>query len=313
MACLCVALAAWHFWNARQADKNGSAAKVAVAPGAKAAPRPLADLLQARANEKRKPVTAALPDNLRVISGERKVSYEERLATVHRLGNNLSPAEIQALLEFLRQPLAESGMETTAFNALKNDTAAALLRQEPPVPGLTEALVEMCRDKDNDIVWRTYCVQYIGSCYEREGAQSLVTNALWEATAEKQTPVAGTALIMLEYLSANHKEVNRSRALELSENLAMDPQSCPANRLTALSLCGRMGSTNVLEETRRMAAGEQDAVLRMVAIATVGYLGDETDVKALEDYAQEKDSRIKKSAAGAIKRIRERLAVAKQG
>ena len=32
MACLCVALAAWHFWNARQADKNGSAAKVAVAP-----------------------------------------------------------------------------------------------------------------------------------------------------------------------------------------------------------------------------------------------------------------------------------------
>ena len=310
MVCLCVALAAWHFWNVRQTAKNGDAG--ASASVKKSAPRPLADLLQARANEKRKPVTAVLPDNLRVISGERKVSYEERLATVHRLGNNLNASEIRALLEFLRQPLAESGMETTAFNALKNDTAAALLRQEPPVPGLTEALVEMYRDKDNDIVWRSYCVQYIGSCYEREGAQSLVTNALWEATAEKQTPVAGTALLMLEYLSAHHEEVNRSRALELSENLAMDQQSCPANRITALSLCGRMGSTNVLAETRRMAADEQDAVLRMVAIATVGYLGDETDVKALEDYAQEKDSRIKKSAAGAIKRLHERLAAINQ-
>ena len=295
------------------AGKNESAAKVAAAPGAKAAPRPLAALLKDRANEKRKPETA-LPDNLRVIAGDRKVSFEERLATVHRLGNNLNESEIQALLEFLRQPLAESGMETTAFNALKNDTAAALLRQEPPVAGLTEALVEMYRDKDNDIVWRSYCVQYIGSCYEREGAQSLVTNTLWEATAEKQTPVAGTALLMLEYLSAHHEEVNRSRALELSENLAMDQQSCPANRITALSLCGRMNSQNpkTLDETRRMAADEQDAVLRMVAIATLGYLGGTNDLAVLESYAAEKDNRIKKSAAGAIKRLRERLAATNQ-
>jgi len=126
--------------------------------------------------------------------------------------------------------------------------------------------------------------------------------------------VAGTALLMLEYLSANHEEVNRSRALELSEKLAMDPQSCLANRLTALSLCGRMNSQNpkTLDETRRLAASEPDAVLRMVAIATLGYLGGINDLPALEGYTAEKDTRIKKSAAGAIKRMRERLAVAKK-
>ncbi len=311
MACLCVVLAAWYVWKARPPCAKPST-KALVSPDAKGAQRPLSALLQARANEKRKPVTAVLPNNLRVISGERKVNYEERLATVHRLGNNLAPAEIQALLEFLRQPLAGSGMETTAFNALKNDTAAALLRQEPPVPGLPETFIAMYRDKANDIVWRSYCVQYLGSCYEREGARSLVTNALWEATAEKQTPVAGTSLLMLENISAQHEEIGRPRALELCENLALDPQSCLANRITALSLCGRMGSTNVLEETRRMAAGEPEAVLRMTAIATLGYLGGTNDLPALEGYALEQDGRIKKSAAGALKRLHERLAAINQ-
>jgi hypothetical protein len=248
-------------------------------------------------------------DRVRMIVGQGDAPFAERIAAAHKLGRDTSAVDVEALLEFLGQPWNhETGLDITAYNAIKNDVLNALMNRNEPVAGLGERLAAMAADEKNDEVWRAYCLQHLAFAFERGvGAPTTVTNALWQAVARREKLLAGTALLGLEHLSRSLAEVDRAAVAAACLEMAFDADAAPSGRITALSLCGRMNATGALERARAMAAVETDAVLRMVAIATVGYLGDSSDAAALQHYSNEKDDRIVKSARAAIERLEKRV------
>ena len=130
-----------------------------------------------------------------------------------------------------------------------------------------------------------------------------IGTALWKATEERDLSIAGTALIAL-FKNAGDQFIPRknvaSKALEMCE----DARYGELAKITALQICAKLNETRALPAARKIAASEAIAPLRMSAIAAIGTLGDLSDKSMLEKYASSPDVRLRKSAQGALKKLK---------
>jgi len=238
-------------------------------------------------NELSAPVKALL------LQDGKEHNYPSLLQAIAELNYTLSAADVAALLEMLAWPNDRfpEKMRPIEINAVKNDVLDKLLRQETLPEGIGLKLVEMAGDATQDAVWRDYCVQFMGPCYERltteyteyaegnkqnnlgqndsvrtgagltakerierksqgsEGAgnysvhnhsveKEAVREAMFQALDERDSTIAGTALIGLENLSRTHGEFDRELITTKAVEIAGDEMASTESRMTALRLAG---------------------------------------------------------------------------
>ena len=241
--------------------------------------------------------------------------YRSRSKAMHRLTRQLSAADVTALRQFLEARADnQNDMNPLAFNGLKNDVLDILLRQLQIPDGLGRDLVSMYRNASHDDMWRDYCVQYMGACYEAIQPTGVATNepdltraeiarSYWDAIAKKDKTIAGTSLIALEQLSRNHPELERKKVGETALTFATDEGCSEAARITALRVCGTMGRTEVLPAARVAAQAGDSVSLQAAAIATIGDLGEPQDAELLSSMAGSREPRIQKVAEAACARL----------
>jgi hypothetical protein len=263
------------------------------------------------------PVPMVRPSNKPGPGG--KASYAAQLQDVHRLGRDLAPAEVRNLLGRLEQKYDRgSGLSLTEFNAVRNDTLDALLRQRDLPEGLGRKLVAMYRDAAEDEVWRDYCVQHFQLYYEARwpsGEASaadpearVIREAFRDAVREPKGSTAATALLGLERLSRRYPEFDRAAVAAESLSLALSDATPPGTRVTAIQLCGLMGLSDVLPSARRLAESGGSVPLRLAATATIGSLGGSGDVRLLEGLVSTAGNGYQRQAASAaLQRLRERI------
>ena len=124
------------------------------------------------------------------------------------------------------------------------------------------------------------------------------------AARRKNMPYAGTALYSLAAdrcaTSAQNAELKRL-ALAMC---AADANS--AARVAAIQLAGEHGYAEALPILRKvLSSPRRDTVLDIVAIGSVGLLGDSSDISRLSHFIK-CDSRRAPAAEAAIRRINER-------
>ena len=87
------------------------------------------------------------------------------------------------------------------------------------------------------------------------------------------------------------------------------PDANPAARVAAIQLAGERGYAEALPVLRKaLSSPRRDAVIDIVAIGSVGLLGDSSDIPRLSHFIK-CDSRRAPAAEAAIRRIDERLGV----
>mgnify|MGYP003808047495 CR=1 FL=1 len=267
-----------------------------------------------------------MSEHIRVLVGldENKQDYNSRMDALKKLTRNIETKDVNALLLFLDLPYEEQ-VEITAraYNGVKNDVLSVLLQQDASPDNLGPQLVTMYRDKNHDDIWRDYCIQYIGPYYEKkwpvpykeeeniekDSEQQELQDVYWEAITETDGTIAGTALIGLESISRKRKEFDREEIGDTAVELARDEQYSEPTRITAFRICGMMDKKEVLPSARITAQIAETTELRRAAIATIGDLGDETDLDLIESMTGSDNERIKKAADSARKRLIERLKV----
>jgi hypothetical protein len=240
--------------------------------------------------------------------------YDERMEAMRQLTRTLPADDIQALTRFLDVlPGEQQTLLPEELNAVKNDIADILLRQDRPTPGLAAELIRMYHDPRHDDVWRDYCVQYLSACYERrppasqaEAITNDVAKTLWEAVQEKDTTIAGTALLGLEHLSRTYPHIDTNKLAATALALAEDSRCSEASRITAVRLCGLMKAREILPIARMLAPPGATLPLRAAAIATLGEVGDPDDEPLLRYFGQDPDKRIKAISASALKTLQQR-------
>ncbi len=228
-----------------------------------------------------------------------------RLTAAQALGNELQPVELAALYAFMARKAGEDALPVDKLAVIKNDVANALLNQTRPPREFGPCLVRMFSDRTHDTLWRDFCAQFLGRWYPRTSGDERVQirDVLWQATAETDTQVAGTALIALRD-NVGQGDIDKDRLARRACDLAADAKVCEPVRVTALQVGAGLGHQPALALAREIVNGNSGACLKMSAVAAIGMLGDASDLACLERLSQSPDVRLRNAATSARQRCR---------
>ena len=219
----------------------------------------------------------------------------------HHLSRSLSAQDIDNLYHFLRDK------KNTCF-ALKNELMTALRDQKKAPPGLTALFLELYRDPEQNPVIRDYALQHLCLWYEQvaDGEKSQIEQALWDALNEKQTSIAGTALVALAHLSEKNPQLDSGKVKDAALQLANDPACGELARITALQVCGNLGAKEILPVALDLAKNSQDTPLRISAIAALGEVGGREVQPLLKKLSKNSNTLLQLAAQAALQKIRNR-------
>ncbi len=243
-----------------------------------------------------------------------KEDHMLRMNALKTLGKDLAGGDIDEIYRFIRsKPEDHPILEYLMLNSMKNELMDLILSQANPPLDVCNLLVEIANDPEQDEVNRDYCIQHFRNCYDvfcatnRPGIvnpeQQMLMDAYWKAIDGKEKCLPATALLGVEYLSREHNEIDRKVVGEKALNMAKDYSMSGNARATALQVCTQMGLFDALPLARVESQSGDVITLRMAAIASLGDMGNNEDVKLLETLSADTDERIKISAQSALKRL----------
>lgn len=153
----------------------------------------------------------AFVEQLETIVSSDAERFLQRHAAVHDLGDDLNEQEIQALYVFLLAPPPDGGLERRQDRALKNDLLNRLRSQKDTPDGLTNILVAMFNNADQDPVVRDYALQQMRAWQEAAPMDdyTVMEETLARALEETEGSIGGTALLALRQFD---KDSNKSGA-----------------------------------------------------------------------------------------------------
>ena len=239
-------------------------------------------------------VISSLPDNIKLIIGQAKDTfYVPRVKAIHALPTNMPQDQIDACYDFLYQKLEKQSLPDLQFNGLKNELAGHL--------------VKMYKDKSYDTTWRDYCVQFFGKWYpnapDNQGRKEMVAG-LWDALKnERDTRIAGAASSQLCFLARKHPEFSKDEVSAASLDALTDPKCANISKVALLQTCAILGNEKALPVARKIAATEKNPLMRASAIAAIGTLGNQEDLKFLRELETSPDIRLRQPAKTAIAKI----------
>ena len=140
------------------------------------------------------------------------------------------------------------GTSPAEFASEKNQVMDDLLNQQQIPSDYGDVMVELYRDKSQDVLTRDFAVQHIGlyaQALERRGEYDADASgsrklraALFDAAGETRSIVAAAAFRALADMSEFDSCVDSRRLDTLLSRCAADSSSAPAARAMAVQLCG---------------------------------------------------------------------------
>ncbi len=259
------------------------------------------------------PDPSKAPATVRLIV-DLKGNARQRFEALHALQRPLNAEELRVLYAFLLGRHEED--EQPFGQVLKNDLMNALLQQEPLPAGLEEMLAQVFRDQNQHVVLRDYAVQYLTALHEQLDAPSMadalatqtqIQQLLWEALAETDSSIAGTALLGLSRLADVHQEIDREKVAAAALQLAGAGSTSDLTQMTAMQVCARLGVQAALPLLVE-AAQTGSTALRISAIGALGALGTPAELDLLERTIKGQDEHTKPAAEASLQRLRKRWA-----
>lgn len=254
-----------------------------------------------------RPLLNTVPSRLRpLLSKEASASYQARMNAARELASPLTCEEVQAFCAFLYQSPDEAGLSAAELNALKNHLVNVLKTEANDVITVVRHLMTLYCDKSQHPVWREYCLQHLGTLYDRAKMhQPGIANLIGEALTEEGGSLAGTALIAMRRNRGAPpftSSVIADSAMEVAESSAYSS----ASRTTALQIAAQENDPRALTLARTLLRGKTDVHLQVSALGVLGRMGDEADRAILNKLSSSSDVRLRGAARAAGKIVQSR-------
>jgi hypothetical protein len=182
-------------------------------------------------------------------------------------GGLLSKEERESALSFLAGKELPEGMGKASVQWLADELLTVMRLQEPPWDGLAEDLGKVAFQPGTDPVVRDYIMQHLGHLWEQSGPREEIEETLWQAVESPDETTPGTALLALSRgYERDGKQESLAKVRQQALTLAEDPNTTLAVRVTALSIAGDGGGSEVKRLAGELAANpESPVILRKVA------------------------------------------------
>jgi hypothetical protein len=245
-----------------------------------------------------------VPSHLQSLLGWQNAGgYVPRRRLVESLGQNLSADEIRALVMFLYAKPAQIGLTENDYNAV-GDVVLLKLEDQKQLPAdYTDHLVVMFYDQSRNHTWRDYCIQHLGTVYQRTPEEKRpVIRQLYLDALEPGSSFAGTTLLSMKR-SAGTADLPKEFVAEKAMAVASSDAFGDAERLSALHVAAEFNHPAALGLARQIVSSKHTTVFRSAALAAIGMKGNETDKPLLEKYVKSSDIRLRAAAAEALKKL----------
>jgi hypothetical protein len=263
------------------------------------------------------PSNGIIPASIQpIVNPDVDMEFSERLEAVHALGTNLTTSEIALLYDYLLTSNSATTPGRRSEELLRNDVMNKLVGQEILPAGLADLLIRIYDDRQQDVVMRDYAVQQLPTVYAQlsDGERTTVADALRRATTETDNSIAGTALLALVEITSGSvvatagpvDAADRTQLAQTALTMAEDPDCGELARITAVSICGRIGVTEALPVTSQLAETANSIPLRIAAIAALGDLGIPETQAVLERLSRNSEKRLRTAAESALVRLKKR-------
>ncbi|MDD4734524.1 MAG: HEAT repeat domain-containing protein [Kiritimatiellae bacterium] len=239
-------------------------------------------------------------------SGDGQNSTRRR--ALARLGANLSLADQRTLIDFLRDPVQPDMLNHMAYHAIKNDIMNLLRRQEPFPGDLPNMLASMYTNTEQTVLIRNYALQHLSFCYNKSSKKELITKTLISASQTHTNHLAGTALLGLHRIIQRNPACITEQQILIRQSIliAKEPRYDISARSAALQICAENHDTTVLPDARILAADSTSTFLQRTAIATLGDLGDASDLDLLTDLQNQNNPDLQTAISKAKDKIIQR-------
>jgi hypothetical protein len=229
--------------------------------------------------------------------------YVPRRRMVEALGDALSADEITVLILFARSKPADVGLSDSDFNGVGDVVLLKLEAQKSLRPDYTDHLVVMFYDESLNAQWRDYCIQHIGTVYQRTPEEKRpVIRQLYEDTLKPGSTFAGTTLLSMKR-SAGTADLSREFTAKQAMAVASSDAFGDAERLSGLAVAAEFNAPEAVGFAREVAVSKRSAIFRMAALAVIGQRGDVSDQPLLEKYSKSSDIRLRTAATEALKKL----------
>lgn len=238
----------------------------------------------------------------RIVGEAPDAGFGERIRLARNLPEAQSPAEREALLDFLgshhpaNRHRAEGELDTLAppvsvdtpaagdLDAIRNDIAFHFVRTRQEPEALARVLENVWRDSRHTPTWRDYALQHLGNVLSQltPGRQNEIRALLLEAAESRKAGFAGTAL---HALAANLEHgVDPEAFGELAIHVAADVRQDPGNRTTALLHAADHAPAEAIALAREFLQTERAVGLRMASLHVLGESGGPQDAQRIGAY-----------------------------
>jgi hypothetical protein len=245
-----------------------------------------------------------IPAHLQPLLGWQNAGgYVPRRRLVESLGQTLSGDEIRALVMFLHAKPDQVGLTESDYNAV-GDVVLLKLEDQKQLPAdYSDYLVVLFYDQSRNHTWRDYCIQHLGTVYQRTPEEKrLVICQLYLDTLEPGSDFAGTTLLSMKR-SAGTPDLTKAFVAEKAMAVASSDAYGDAERLSALHVAAEFNHPDAVDLARQIISSKHTALFRSASLAVIGIAGDETDKPLLEKYIKSSDIRLRVAAAEALKKL----------
>ena len=159
-----------------------------------------------------------------------------------------------------------------------------LRAQKEAAPELSEMLIDIARDRKQDVVVRAYAVQHMRPWYEVTRDPAL-KQAFLDLLEERDSEISGGALLALRRLSEQYpQEFDAAWIGSRAAGLAGDSGAHVLSRVSALQVATLLRAPETADAARRIVVeGSGHTALRLAALAALGELGSWSDLPLLRE------------------------------
>ncbi len=239
---------------------------------------------------------------------DEKSTYRQKYAAAQKIPKFLAFKDKEKLYIFLRKKLPKR-FSALEFNAVKNEVALSLMKDQENHKTLALELISMFADKSYDATWRDYCIQFLGhllTSVEDDDVKTKIVKTLKQSLKERGNGIPATAMVFFEKNIGKY-EITKKFVTQSALELTTNEKVSNSTKMMTLQIAARNSDQRtkivahqVLEETNYVP-------LKMSAIAALGFVGDIKDYKFLEQFTKSMDFRLKRPAEVAREKILKRI------
>ncbi|HPS00955.1 MAG TPA: HEAT repeat domain-containing protein [Candidatus Sumerlaeota bacterium] len=202
------------------------------------------------------------------------------------------------VIKFLKETLRDKDLS----DLVRNNVANALLAQEPKDATLYRVFLDVVGDSSQSPTWRCYSIQFLAETLPYCANRVEVTKRLHDLTRDNDQTLASQAMMMLAY-AADKGEVELEKSFDdrLIERLKA-PNATDEMKMATLQLLGRRDMHQHVDLVREQVS--KPSSYQRVAIASLGQLGDESDIARLEPLGRSHDNLVSAAAKSALARLK---------